>query len=369
LFRADDKGVILIASLWIVAILCLFAVTVGRQASISLKLASYETDKRKAIFVARAGIIRALAEKRMEYVSGASSGIDALSQAWANNESFFRAHAFGPGRYTVSYEYPGPGRYDKKPVTLYGLMDEQSKINVNTACEDNLRNLFLFLGIDEGKALSLAGSIIDWRDADDVTASSERGLLYGAESRYYNGLNPPYACKNAAFDSIHELLLVKGMDEGIFRSIRPYITVYGNGMVNINTASEAALNALIGEDFPELAFKIARYRQGEDGLIGTQDDAWFGFGPEVIDRQENGLVEIKNLQDPDWYANIYSITTDEYNRIRELLSIGTAQICVASDTYRVSVTADVSGVKSRLEAVYLFSDKRNFPTAVFWYQE
>ncbi|MDD5504714.1 MAG: type II secretion system protein GspK [Candidatus Omnitrophica bacterium] len=367
--QPNDKGVILITSLWIVAILSLFAVTVGRQASISLKLASYETDKRKAFFTARAGIMRALAEKRMEYVLGMSAGIDALSQAWANNESLFRAHAFGPGYYTVSYEYPGLDADGKKPATLYGLMDEQSKININTAVEDTLRGLFMSFIVDEEKALSLAGSIIDWRDADSITASSEKGLLYGAENEYYTGLNPPYECKNAAFDSIYELLLVRGMDDKIFRMIKPYITVYGNGMVNINTAGERVLSALIGEDFPELASKINRYRQGEDGIIGTKDDAWFGFGPEVVDRREDGLVEIKNLQDPDWYANIYSITTDEYNRIRELLSIGAAQICVASDVYRVSAVADVDGVKSRLEAVYMFSDKKNFPTAVFWYQE
>jgi general secretion pathway protein K len=366
---AEKNGVILITALWIVAILSLFAVTIGRQASISLRLTSYDVDKRKAYLIAYAGMIRALSEKAIEYKTGMSSDIDAFSQPWANNEELFSRRAFGPGYYTVGYKYPIGEKGRERPLMLYGLMDEQSKININTASEDIIVNLLLYFDIEEDMAFSIAGSIIDWRDADDLAASSRRGLLYGAENEYYQGLARPYSCKNELFENIYELSLVKGITPEILDKIKPYITVYGNGMVNINTANEIVLDALAGPAFEGLGKKIARYRQGEDDIIGTKDDAWFSLGPVVVDRAGEGFVEIKNLQDPQWYANIYGITTDEYNRIRELVSLTEPKICVTSDIYRAIVLSEVSRVKTRLEAVYDFSDKGKPPVIKYWYQE
>jgi general secretion pathway protein K len=362
-------GVILIASLWIIAILSIFAVSIGRQASVSLKLTSYDTDKRQAYFIARAGIVRALSEKLMEYKTGMSSDIDALSQPWANNKDLFLMRTFGPGYYTIGYEYPVSEQNETREVRLYGLMDEQSKININTASEDTISNLLLYFDVEEDLALSIAGSIIDWRDADSEIASSERGLLYGAEEEYYQSLAQPYSCKNAPFDNIYELLLVKNITPDILSSIKPYITVYGNGMVNINTASEPVLSALMGPDFSGLAAKIVLYRQGDDDIIGTDDDSWFSLGPVIVDRGKQGLVEIKNLQDPQWYANIYGITTEEYNRIKVLISVTEPEICVSSDVYRAIAQADVRKVKVRLEAVYDFSEKNKPPAIKYWYQE
>jgi general secretion pathway protein K len=368
-FLTEKNGVILITALWIVAILSLFAVTIGRQASISLRLTSYDVDKRKAYLIARAGMMRALSEKAIEHKTGMSSDIDAFSQPWANNEELFLRRAFGTGYYTVGYEYPVTEKNKEKPLMLYGLMDEQSKININTASEETLINLLVYFDIDEDTALAMAGSIIDWRDTDDLIASSERGFLYGAENEYYQGLARPYSCKNAPFENIYELLLIKGVTPEILNKIKPHITIYGNGMININTASEVVLDALIGPGFKGLGKKIARYRQGEDDIIGTKDDAWFSLGPVIVDRAKEGLVEIKNLQDPQWYANIYGVTTDEYNRIRELISLTEPKICAASDIYRVIALSEVNRVKARLEAVYDFSDKKNLPVIKYWYQE
>jgi len=364
-----EKGVILIASLWMVAILTVFAVSIGRQSAISLKLASYDVDKLKAYFVARAGIVRALAEKRIEYKKNLSIGVDALSQPWANNKKLFYRYSFGEGFYTVGYEYPLPKQMYDTPVMLYGLMDEESKININTATEETIKNLLLYFDIDEDNAIDIAGAIIDWRDKDDDVASSENKLLYGAEDSYYKGLLQGYNCKNSDFNTIYELLLVKGIISQILDMIKPYITVFGSGKVNINSATEPVLSALIGPDFTNLPSKIADYREGEDDLIGTSDDAWFSYGSTVTDRGKEGFVEIKNLQDAEWYANIYGITIDDYSRIRSLISGSVTQLGVTSDTYRAIVLAQVKRVKVKLEAVYSFKDKEKPPLIKYWYQE
>ncbi len=363
------KGLILITTLWMVAILAVFAVSIGRQSAISLKLTSYDIDKLKAYFIARAGIIRVLAEKRLEYKNNLSIGVDALSQPWANNTKLFDRHRFGDGSYTVGYEYPLPKKSDDIPVTLYGFMDEESKININTASDETISNLLLYFDIDEDDAMDIAGAIIDWRDMDNDVASSEDRLLYGAENTYYQGLLQGYDCKNSDFDTIYELLLVRGIAPRILNMIKPYITIFGSGKININSASEPVLSALIGPVFTNLPSKIANFRSGEDGLIGTSDDAWFSFGSTIIDRGKEGLVEIKNLQDAEWYANIYGITIDEYSRIRDLISGFDPQFSVTSDTYRAIVSAQVKKVKIKLEAVYSFKNKNRPPLIKYWYQE
>jgi type II secretory pathway component PulK len=81
---------------------------------------------------------------------------------------------------------------------VFGLVDEASKLNLNTATTEMLQFL-------PGMTAELAGGIQDWRDADEEVA--EAG---GAESQTYQRLNPPYRCKNANFESADELRLVNG---------------------------------------------------------------------------------------------------------------------------------------------------------------
>lgn len=82
-------------------------------------------------------------------------------------------------------------------VPIFGLVDEASKLNLNTATLEMLENL-------PRMTPELAAAIIDWRDSnDDVTDG-------GAESATYLRLNPPYRCKNTNFESVAELRLLNG---------------------------------------------------------------------------------------------------------------------------------------------------------------
>jgi len=82
----------------------------------------------------------------------------------------------------------------------FGLVDEASKLNLNAPwlTVDLLMNL-------PRMTAELAGSILDWRDADSNV--TEGG---GAENDIYQRLNPPYRCKDAPFESVEELRLVNG---------------------------------------------------------------------------------------------------------------------------------------------------------------
>ncbi len=80
------------------------------------------------------------------------------------------------------------------------VVDSGAGISLNGADLAMLQKLPVFRDNPEA-----AASIVDWRSPGDQPSQN------GAKSEYYHALNPAYDCKNAPFDTVEELLLVKGM--------------------------------------------------------------------------------------------------------------------------------------------------------------
>jgi type II secretory pathway component PulK len=94
---------------------------------------------------------------------------------------------------------------DKKPV--FGLSDESSRLNINglplnsedrAAARQRLTRL-------PRMTEHIADAILDWMDSDDEPSD------YGAESSWYASQHPPYRPRQGRFESLHELLLVRGV--------------------------------------------------------------------------------------------------------------------------------------------------------------
>ena len=88
--------------------------------------------------------------------------------------------------------------------------NESGKINLNHADAATLKMLLSAFDLDEDEKSVIADSILDWRDANDLHR------LNGAEDEYYRSLKVPYECKDGDFDSVEELLLVRGVTEALF---------------------------------------------------------------------------------------------------------------------------------------------------------
>ncbi len=272
--KNNRSGIIILATLWIMAILAVFALGIGYRSSLEVRLAGYQVDKIKTLYLAKAAI-----QEIKEYMSIDSNNdtkdYDSLYRcgiylsSGQTPEALFKNKSIGDGSYTLKYK-SGLDE-NNQPVWRYGLSDEERKININKAGSNTLKILFGLLGIEPGSAESIAASIIDWRDADsNLTAN-------GAENDYYQSLNPAYNCKNADFEILEELLLVKGVTSPIFNKIKDYLTVYGDGKVNINTASPVVLQTLVQaagltSDSAAFANNIIDYRNGNDRIEGTSDD-------------------------------------------------------------------------------------------------
>ena len=156
-------------------------------------------------------------------------------------------------------------------VVHYQVTDEREKLNLNTVDAESLARLFQNVAhLGEEPAGRLAAAVIDFRDEDDFINTY---FDQGSEKDSYERAGLPYAPKNREFDYAAELLLVKGMTGETYAAVAPFITVYGQKGVNINTAGRELLAAL-GVP-PETADKIIVLRNGDDGIPNTPDDRAF----------------------------------------------------------------------------------------------
>lgn len=144
------------------------------------------------------------------------------------------------------------------------ILDARARLNVNTADSAALARLMVGLGASPGDAVALAARILDWRDAD----AEPRPL--GAEASDYASRSPD-APADTAFDDPSELRAVLGMPEPLYRALLPVVTTFGDGRVNVNTASEVVLAGLPGMDAASAA-RIVQLRERRP-LIGLYEVA------------------------------------------------------------------------------------------------
>ena len=82
------------------------------------------------------------------------------------------------------------------------------------------------------------------------------------------------------------------------------------------------------------------------------------------------MVEVNNLNEGSWLGNIYGITTEEYNMIKQPPAKKTAlKITASSKVYRAKAEAEFKKVISSIEAVYEFDPEKETPVVKFWHQE
>ncbi len=98
---------------------------------------------------------------------------------------------------------------DENHIIRLGISDESSKLNLNTATETQLMILVTAAvdGDEEVVPKDIVDAILDWRDKD----RKPRGQKEDTEGEYYKTLPKPYRVKNGPFDTVEELLLVKGV--------------------------------------------------------------------------------------------------------------------------------------------------------------
>ena len=350
-FRAANRsGIILVVVLWLVGILSVLAVGLGRRTGIDMTLTRYFLGKQRSEHLAWAGLVYTMKKIQEDSDDPQSSIFDTLFDCGIKlreeetPEAVFSNQPLGEGHFSVSSERPDG--------VFFGMEDEERRININAINQNNykiLSHLVSLLGFDPEAADTIASSVADWHDEDSAVTNSP----YGAEENDYINLQRPYHCKNRPFENIEELFLVKGMTEEIFEKLKNYVTVFphetGGFLLNLNTAPEIAIRALArsmtgaitnteNTDANSMTAKLVAYRKGADASDATADD-------RKIDMNELEL----NQKETVVFLAIKSQTTDvsRYLRVRSTGTDGPSRI--SSSAFAVVYRDDLSIVSWKQE--------------------
>jgi type II secretory pathway component PulK len=347
-----------VALLMVMVAIFVLSVMVGAFAyamKVDTKLAQNANNEENLIWLGRSGVELAryvLAEQMT--VNG--EPYDSLNQKWAG----------GPGGIASSNSPLAGISLDNFSVgdgsVTIKITDLERKINVNMANEPILQQALTSMGVDASEAPGIIDGILDWIDLDDATRAN------GAESDYYQSMDPPYFAKNGAIDDLSELLLIRGISQDVYwgaastnhtaaafqqvdRLGRPIqqpvysaglvdiFTPISTGRVNINTASATVLQAIPGID-QNMADQIIKLRSGPDGADGTDDDTPFLNVGEVI----NAGVSRQAVQQVAQYCD------------------------VRSRTFEVRVEAEIGGTRRTFYAIVGRNSPRDLPVLSFYWK-
>jgi general secretion pathway protein K len=217
----NQKGIALVLILWVLALLSVIAGEFCYAMRTEVNITRNVMEQTDAYYLALAGVNRAIGELiRDDVIRQRSSPSENNARVERNNggdeadertgdEDRWRINvdiapvAFGNGEFQVS------------------IGNESGKININSANDRLISMMVDAFDIQDHEKSIIVDSILDWRDEDNLHRTN------GAEDDYYNGLPEPYDCKNDYFDTLEELLLVRGVTPEIYYGgLRDMVTVY-----------------------------------------------------------------------------------------------------------------------------------------------
>jgi general secretion pathway protein K len=261
----SQSGIALLIVLWVLTILMVIVFSFSFMTRTeTLSTASFKGGLERK-FIAEGALERAVIELFYRNVYKNQTIEMEGREVWQVDGTPYTGQ-LGNGTYTIS------------------IIDESGKVDINSVSDVVLKNLFLNTGISEEEADIIVDSIMDWKDTDDLHR------LHGAENDYYMSLQNPYKAKNARFDSLEELLLVKGVTADILygnkdrKGMIDFLTVYTKkNKININAAPREVLMA-IPNMTPELADSIISSRQTQNQTGTTNIQSILGENYGIMSR-------------------------------------------------------------------------------------
>jgi DNA uptake protein ComE-like DNA-binding protein len=192
------RGSVLIGVLWCLVFLTLLVVGVLHTATLDLRVTKNYGDQIQAHYLAVAGLEKTKAllyhdawERRRSRVNH-SGKLD-------NAPESFRDVPLGRGFFQVIRQ----ARAGEPPGLVYGVVDEESRLDLNRASAEELGKL-------PGITPEEVAAIIDYRDQDNKVTQG------GAEAEQYAAFTPPYRPRNGPLRTVREVLMVAGINRPNF---------------------------------------------------------------------------------------------------------------------------------------------------------
>lgn len=281
------RGSALIVSLWVILVLSMLIGSFAFDMHVEAGITAHYRQRMKAYGLAKAGVewskSLVLKSYQVDEETEDEEDMDRLISAINLSRGVAaqqRTVELGDGRFNVS------------------VIPEQGRYNINKISDIQWEEILDRAGIPLEDWDELIDCFFDYVDEND------EHLINGAESDDSFYTERGYECKNAPLDTINELLLVKGFTEEIvFGGVHPEteemmsgiassFTTWGDGLINVNTASREVLETLTGGE--EVVVEgILEKRRGFDGEPNTRDDGFetiddfmqiAGVDPEIRDK-------------------------------------------------------------------------------------
>ncbi len=271
LLRKTERGVALILTLLITAILVTLIVEVNYSSQVDLRIAANFRNDLQAYYLAKSGVSIAISYLKYDLEN---SNTDSLGEDWAKP---YPPVPVGDGFVKVHVED------ENAKININVMGDEKADPKIREALSQAISILFERAEVD----MEIINAIIDWIDPDDEGE---------AEAYYYGSLDPSYECKNAPLDTLSELFMIKGITDEVYGKISDYLTIYSkDGKININTASKEVLMCL-DEGIDEVMVEgIMEYRmeqpfEAKEELRDVMNnDEVFGRISPIIDVKSNAF--------------------------------------------------------------------------------
>ena len=284
------QGSVLIVTLLATALLSSVAIAQATHVSLELKWANRLQESRQAWALAWTGVQAAAQELALD----PTPNWDAPKENW--------------GQVSQDPIHLPKGKFQVR------ILDEQARIPLNSASLELVAQL-------PGFSISSANALISRRK------------------------------EGKALAHLGELLLLDGFQAAALPELEPLVTLYGNGPVNVNTASAAVLTRLGCST--ALASQIVQFRAGADGRWGTADDEIF---PDV--------AQIAPLMETQFGP----LLPEDQTTLGNLIS--SQQIGVRSSFFQVEAEGwtDAHGIYQKVIAVMERSEPNSKPEVRGWYE-
>lgn len=302
----NEKGIALFLVLWVLTLLSVIAGEFCFAMRTEVNMTRNFKGQTEAYYIALAGMNRAIGELIKNEVMPPKTSSPKIvgKEEEPEDEEDGERWRINTDIPPVSY---GEGQYEVR------IGNERGKININGANETLLKMMLNGFDLEEQEKSIIVDSIMDWRDKNDLHR------LNGAEDDYYRSLPEPYECKDGDFDTVEELLMVRGVTPEIFYGgLKDIVTVFKPpeqrirlkagykliradlNKININAAPKGVLLVLpsMTED---LVQEIMNYRKESDF---------------------RSLTEVSSLVGGDVYNVISPYITLETSPYYSIMSIG-----------------------------------------------
>lgn len=338
--RLNARGIALLVTVAILSVMVAVTLEMNRRGRSTATRSVIERNRMTLSAMASSGVQAAMA---ILIRDKADSEIDSIQEAWANPDiirAVVAELAFETGEVSVAIE-DEQGKIQVNAL-VYGAGGSQYYEPYRLLWDRFLRGMHSLLSPEEPFEPDVViCSLKDWMDSEDDDAIS---CLNGAESDYYQRLNPPYPCRNGPIPHIGDLMRVRGMTTLMFyglphqKGISDYITAYRSedalpivfdSKININTAEKPVLAAILPSGKEDLAQALVDYRL-----------------------EMSNSKYIHDLSSPSWYKQVAGL---------QGVVIDPRLITVFSDLFRIHATARMDSLS--VTATTLVEQKKIRPPA------